>query len=119
MAIYSNLPVFKASYDLVIDVFAMCNTLNRDYRYSVGEKLKNALIELMIGIYKANLMEDKQPFVVQGREQMVEITLYLRLLHDLKQLSVKRFAGLAQKTEAISKQLKAWHGSFSKLRIEN
>ncbi|MDR1883284.1 MAG: hypothetical protein LBR26_10975 [Prevotella sp.] len=38
----------------------------------------------------------------------MEIKLYIRLLHDMKLLSVKRIASLTEKTECISKQLTAW-----------
>lgn len=109
MAVYSNLPVFKASYDLLIECYELCNHLKRDYRYTIGEKLKNILIEMMINIYKANQAQEKAADVERCRQQMVEIKLYLRLLHDLKQLSVRRFALLSEKTENITKQLNAWH----------
>lgn len=111
MAIYDNLPVFKASYDLVIEIFKMCGGMPRDYKYTIGEKLKNTLIELMVGIYKANTDTDRAEMIRQCRQQVVEAKLYLRLLHDLKQLSTKRFATLAEDIEVISKQLKAWHKS--------
>jgi len=108
MAVYSNLPVFKASYDLVVDVFKIGDSMPRDYKYTIGEKLKDRLIELMVGIYTANVEADRTGVLKQCRRHVVEIKLYLRLLHDLKQLSVKRYAGLSEQIEIISKQLTAW-----------
>ena len=118
MAVYSNLPVFKASYDLVIEVYGICNHLHRDYKYTLGEKLKNTLIDLMVEIYKAHLATDKLEDVQMCRRQVVAIKIYLRLLHDLKQLSVKRFAILADKMDIISRQLTAWHKSVENKRGE-
>jgi hypothetical protein len=38
MAIYEQLPVFKASYDLLIEVFETDKHLTRDYIFSIGER---------------------------------------------------------------------------------
>lgn len=40
MAIYENLPVFKQSYDLLIDIYGMAKNMSRDYRFTIGEELK-------------------------------------------------------------------------------
>lgn len=114
MAIYINLPVFKECYDLLLEVYRFCENLKRDYRYTLGENLKKEMMEMMVSIYKANdnnsNNNERKAFLLnQAREQLVVVKLQLRLLHDLKQLSVKQFAMLALHTESISKQLAAWH----------
>jgi hypothetical protein len=111
MAVYSNLPVFKASYDLMIEVFNMCGGLPKDYKYTVGERLKNILMDLMIGIYEANSSDDKAEILDRCRKYVVETQLYLRMLHDLKRLSTKRFAALSDNVDVISRQVTAWHKS--------
>jgi hypothetical protein len=111
MAVYSNLPVFKASYDLVLEVFMMCKSLPKDYKYTVGERLKNQLTDLMSGIYEANLEEDKTLCLQQCRRNVVVAKLYVRLLYDMKVLSMKRYTSLSEKFEIISKQLNAWSKS--------
>lgn len=118
MAIYDNLPVFKASYDLLIEVYEMCDKLPREYRHTLGERLKNDITELMIRIYRANAAMEKMAIILSAREYMVTIKLYIRLLHDLRQLSVKRYALLAEKSETISKQLAAWCKGVEKKRLE-
>jgi len=109
MAVYSNLPVFKASYDLMIEVFNMCGSLPKDYKYTVGERLKNTLMDLMMAIYEANISSDKAEILGKCKRYIVETKLYLRMLHDLSHLSVKRFAALSDNIEVISKQVTAWH----------
>ena len=73
MAIYENLPVFKLSYDLLISVFRICSNLNREHRYSLGERLKSELMDLMIDIYKANCSEEKAPYLSEAREKIVAL----------------------------------------------
>lgn len=106
--LYDNLPVFKAAYDLLIEVYGVCGQLAREYRYTLAERLKTEITELMLSIYRANLSSDKQAGLNRARELLVTIKLYVRLLHDLQQINLKRYALLADKCESISKQLTAW-----------
>lgn len=45
MAIYENLPVFKLSYDLLIDIYGMAKNMPRDYRFTIGEELKRRVMD--------------------------------------------------------------------------
>lgn len=116
MAIYENLPVYKQSYDLLLDIYGMSKNLSRDYRYTIGEELKKKVMDLMVCIYHANgsVNEGKGVHLKLAREYIVEIKLYIRLLADLKQVSVRKLADLTEKTESISKQLSAWEKSVRK-----
>ena len=112
MAIYENLPAYKAAYDLLLDVFKMNIHLTREYRYTLGEKLKNDLTTLIVTIYKANVDDAmKESNLSHAREYVVLVKLYMRMLHDLNQINLKRFVALSEKTENLSKQITAWHKS--------
>ncbi|MBD5067858.1 MAG: four helix bundle protein [Alistipes sp.] len=108
MAIYDNLPVFKATYDLLLQVVKLSVHIRRDARYTMGESLKKEIIGLCISIYRANLTAEKAPLIEQAREQLVPIKLLIRLLHDTQQLSTKQYAMLCEHLDAITKQLSAW-----------
>lgn len=108
MAIYDNLPVFKDTYDLLLQVIRVSGNLQRDFRYTIGERLKIEIMDLCIYIYKANGTYEKQEFIEKARERIVIVKLQVRVLHDLKQISVKQYAMLADKMESVSKQLVAW-----------
>ena len=114
MAIYDNLPVFKAAYDLLLEIYPMCEKVSREYKFTLCEKLKNDVTELMVCIYEANSTHDKKPYIHAARQYVVKTKLYVRLLHDLKQLSDKRMAQLSDMTETVSKQLAAWNNSVDK-----
>jgi four helix bundle protein len=110
MAIYENLPVYKASYDLLLEVYEVCRRLPRDHRFTIGERLQKRLMDLMVQIYHANsnTNEFKAEYLRLAREYVVEIKLYIRLLHDMKQIATRRVASLTEKVESVSKQLTAW-----------
>jgi hypothetical protein len=58
MSLYSELPVYKASYDLLLAIFQFTKNFTRDYKYTVGESIKKETIELISGIYRANATMD-------------------------------------------------------------
>lgn len=111
MALYENLPVYKAAYDLLLDSFRMCKNLERDFRYTIGEKLKQDIMDIMVDIYKANATTEKTSVLASARERLVVVKLQIRLLRDLKQISIKTFALQSEKAELLSIQLAAWHKS--------
>lgn len=89
MAIYDNLPVFKQAYDLLLQILRFTSSVQRDFRYTVGETLKKDVIELCLCIYRANASVEKLPQIEAARERMVSIKLMVRVLHDMKQISTK------------------------------
>ena len=54
MATYDNLPVYKTSYDMLIELFQAANGFSRDYRFTIGEQIKKETIEMMMCVYRAN-----------------------------------------------------------------
>ena len=114
MALYDTLPVFKKGYDLLIEIYKMTSGLSREYKYTLGEKLKNETLELLLQIYKANLSREKEIHIDKCRENTEVVRLLIRLLHDLRQISIKRMIALNVLIESISKQLSGWKKSVSK-----
>ena len=107
MATYNQLPVYKATYDLLLYVYQTGKDVQRDYRYTLGETLKRDLITILTLIYRANANRQKVEIIVEAREKLVAVKL-----HDLKQLSLKNYANASLMTESISKQLSAWQKSY-------
>lgn len=119
MAIYDNLPVFKETYDLLLQFIRLSNGLQRDFRYTIGERLRNVMMDLCIDIYRANADREKSGFIGTAREKVVEVKIQIRVLHDTRQISTKQYALLMDHTESISKQLASWNKYVKKQRAEN
>ena len=108
MALYTQLPVFKRTYDLLIELVRTAVALQRVYKYTFGERLQQEAMDLVLDIYKANTARDKFVFLASARERLETIRLLVRLLHDIKQITPKRFLFLNIIIEDISKQLTGW-----------
>jgi hypothetical protein len=109
MATYDNLPVYKDSYDLLVEIFKFVKTFNREYKYTLGESIKKETINMITGIFRANSSFSKRKEnIILARESLELVRLYLRLTKDLNQINLKSFVFLNTIIESVSKQLYSW-----------
>lgn len=108
---YDNLPVYASAYDLLLFVFRLGSNFRREYRYTLGENLKNELIQVLQCVYMANASRQKEAPLQKARQGIAAVKVQLRLLADLKQISIRQYAQAAELAESVSKQLAAWQRS--------
>ena len=108
MAQYEHLPVFKKSYDLLLTIYQSVGMFGKEFKYTIGEKLKNEALELIVCIYKANSRVNKLSMIKEAKEYLEVARLYIRITKDLKQITLKKMIFLNEYIESISKQLTGW-----------
>ena len=111
MAHYNELPVYKATYDLLLAIFQFTKEFSKEYKYTVGESLKKETIELLTLIYRANTRNQKSDVLQMAREQIEVIRLLIRVIKDMKQINLQKFVKINQAVENVSKQLSGWQKS--------
>ena len=92
--------------------------MSKDYRYTLGEDIKKRLLRLEVCIYHANDQkeaEQKQRYITEALENLIEVKICVRVLHDSKQLSLKQFACLCEKMVEVEDQLKTWKAYYQKI----
>jgi len=114
MALYNELPVYKATYDLLLGIFKFTKDFSKEYKYTVGESLKKETIELLPLIYRANTKYKKTDILQIAREQIEVIRLLIRVMKDMHQINMKKFVQINQIVENVSKQLSGWQKSTQK-----
>ena len=67
MSLHYDLPVYKASYDLLLEIFKFTKDFSKEYKYTIGEKLKNETIDLITNIYRANSVYQKKEIIQKAR----------------------------------------------------
>ena len=103
-----NLPVFKMVYDLLLRLFHETQKMSKDYRYSLGEDLKRRLLRIEVCVYRANAETEalrKLLFIDEALDLMLEVKLTVRILHDSKELSLKKYALLCEQMVEVEKNL--------------
>jgi hypothetical protein len=113
MATYDQLMIYKQAYDLTNDLMPLTKNMDRGYKFTLGERINNASIEMLICVYRINISnENRDRYFISAREQVELIRLLLRLMKDLRIVTVGRFTRLNEAVESISKQLTGWHRSY-------
>jgi len=54
MGLYYKLPVYKVSYELVRMIFSETENFAREYKYTIGQEMKQQAMCLIKNIYRAN-----------------------------------------------------------------
>ena len=111
MALFYELPVYKATYDLLLGIFKFTKDFSKEYKYTVGKSLKKETIELLTLIYRANTKYQKTDVLQTAREQIEVIRLLIRVMKDMHQINIKKFVQINQIVENVSKQLNGWQKS--------
>jgi hypothetical protein len=111
MALYSELPIFKKSYDLLLYVFQLTKLFPKEYKYTLGEKMKTELLDMIVSVFHANKTQNKVLFLDQVQTHIETIRIVLRISHDLKIIPTKKFAHASLLLESVSKQTVGWKRS--------
>ena len=51
MAQYQHLPIYKLTYDILLRIMQVTKDFPREYKYTLGQKLKDETTELIVLIY--------------------------------------------------------------------
>ena len=54
MAQYQHLPIYKQTYDILLRTMVATRDFPREYKFTLGQRIKDELIELVVMIYRAN-----------------------------------------------------------------
>ena len=119
MAQYKHLPIYKTTYELLEKVMRKTKDFPRDFKYSLGDKIRNECIELVVFIYKANSMRQKrEDHLQQILERVQVIELMLRLAKDLRLFNVAAFSEIVLLTDSLARQAQGWLTHSANLRAD-
>ena len=108
MAIYTNLPVYKASYRLMLSLSRAMPNMPRDCRYSLGQDTQRKIMDVIVLIYNANRERNKLLLIRKMQEVLTEVQVYVRLMNDMKYISEGMYLDFAEQIVGIAKQMSAW-----------
>jgi hypothetical protein len=111
MALHTELPIHKTAYDLFDLVVDLVKNLPRDFKQSLGGKMRDEAIEILAAIFRANCARDKTPHLDSVIERTQVIVLMLRMACDKRMISRGQFARTIPLTQSIGKQAVAWRRS--------
>lgn len=80
--IHTNLPIYKKGYDLLTLAADLVKNMPRDFKSSIGGKISEECVEIVVLIFRANCARDKAPHLGELIERLQVAELLLRLSRD-------------------------------------
>lgn len=109
MVLYNQLPIYRDSYVLLLEIYQVTNKFSRDFKYTLGQDMKRDALELFRHLYEANVSVDERRKHLDKFFTAFELLkTEIRLCVDLNVLSIKKLAQISLMMENISKQARAW-----------
>ena len=114
MALHTNLPIYKVAYDLLDTITDLAKNMPRDFKASIGGKLRDECIEILTLIFRANVARDKTPHLGTLIERLQVTELLLRFSRDKRLISTGQYAKAIELTQSIGKQAGGWRRSANR-----
>jgi len=111
MANHTTLPIYKVAYDLLDTITDLAKNMPRDFKASIGAKLRDECTEIVVLIFRANVATDKESHLTALIERLQVSKLLLRLSKDKRLISVGQYAKSVELTNSIGRQATGWRKS--------
>jgi hypothetical protein len=108
MALYYELPIYRETYRLLLYLYTLTRHFNREYKYTLGQSMKNTGMQMVQCIFKANSAKDKTETLSQLSDEVEMLKLELRLCVDMHLISPVQQAQAWESIESISRQMSGW-----------
>lgn len=115
MARYLHLSIFQIGYDLNLEIYRTTHNFPREYKYSLGQKIKEISSELLDLIVITNSEENKGPYFSKIKLRIERLRIQIRVAYDLEIIKAKRLEFLNRMIEEISRQVSGWENWFFKI----
>ena len=111
MALHTELPIYKVAYDLLDAITDLAKNMPRDFKASIGGKLRDECVEIVVLIFRANTAQEKAPHLSTLIERLQVAELLLRLSRDKRLISTGQYAKAIELTNSVGKQAGGWRRS--------
>jgi hypothetical protein len=108
MALYYELPIYKETYSLILNLFKLTRNFSREYKYTIGQEIKRNSMQMVQYIFKANSARDKSQVLLDLSDCFEILKLQLRLCMDMRLISIQQHADIWKTIDSIGKQLTGW-----------
>lgn len=109
MSKIDELKVYKASYDLHLQIYKSTKNICREYKYNLVQDIKKKSLKLLLNIYKATYNKEKRvKFIKKALEKCEFIRISFRVLKDLTVININKFVTINKMVEDVNRQLKSW-----------
>ena len=111
MALYTELPVYRDTYQLILRIFEITKEFSKEYKYTLGQDMKRDALSLVRSIYRANKYQNRAEHLEIFLDELELLKLEIRLCVDMKLMPIRKQAMLSVLLEQIGKQVTGWRNA--------
>jgi len=108
MALHFDLPIYKVAYDLLNAITDLAKNMPRDFKQSIGGKLRDECVEIVVLIFRANVAQEKAQHILSLIERLQVVDLLIRLSRDKHLISTGQYSKAVELTTSVGKQANGW-----------
>lgn len=108
MALHTELPVYKTTYDLLGLVPDLVKNMPRDFKRNLGARLLDECVDLTVDIFEANFAQEKEPHLRRIIQRQQVIQVLFRMSRDRRLISTAQYGRAISLTTSIGKQVNGW-----------
>lgn len=82
MALYTTLPVYRETYQLILKVFEYTQDFPKEYKYTLGQDMKRDALHLIRSIYCANKHKNRVEHLEVLLDEFELLKLEIRFCSD-------------------------------------
>ena len=111
MGMHTDLSIYRAAMGLLHMATILTRNIPRDLKQSLGKRVIDECIEVVMLIARANATQDKRPHLTLLVERVQVVEFLMRLFKDSRFISVEQHAKAIEVTASVGKQANAWKHS--------
>lgn len=111
MGMHTELSIYKSSLGLLQMATNITRNIPRDLKQSLGKRVIDECIDVLMLIARANSTTDKRPHLTLLVEKVQVIEFLMRLFKESRFISIPQHANAIEVTTSIGKQANAWKRS--------
>ena len=101
-------PVIVKTYNLTLWYIKKLNSLPKNHRYTLGEKIQNSLLNLLLILSDTIYSKEKKPLLQKANKELEKLRLLTKLLKDLTIISTDNFRFITSSINEIGQMLGGW-----------
>ena len=114
MAQYEHLPIYKASFDLLVYFEKIVKNFSRYNKYTHGTALREISRDILMLIVRANNTYNKRPVLEEVRIKLEELKVTVRVCKEIQAFpNFNSFETAINMVVEIAKQNEGWMRSLS------
>ena len=111
MGMHTDLSIYRSAMGLLHMATTLTRSIPRDLKQSLGKRVIDECIEVVMLIARANATQDKRPHLTLLVERVQVVEFLMRLFKDSRFISVEQHAKAIEVTASVGKQANAWKRS--------